>query len=48
MRIQRDTKTDIKIPRMGENKDIVIYGPSIAVCLSFVFVVYINFTYYIS
>ncbi|XP_022124536.2 activating signal cointegrator 1 complex subunit 1 [Pieris rapae] len=29
MRIQRDTKTDIKIPRMGENKDVVIYGPSI-------------------
>ncbi|XP_045521018.1 activating signal cointegrator 1 complex subunit 1-like isoform X2 [Pieris brassicae] len=28
MRIQRDTKTDIQIPRMGENKDVVIYGPS--------------------
>ncbi|XP_045511187.1 activating signal cointegrator 1 complex subunit 1 isoform X1 [Colias croceus] len=30
MRIQRDTNTDVKIPRIGENKDILIYGPSIA------------------
>ncbi|XP_045521504.1 activating signal cointegrator 1 complex subunit 1-like isoform X1 [Pieris brassicae] len=30
MRIQRDTKTDIQIPRMGENKDVVIYGPSVS------------------
>ncbi|XP_038216355.1 activating signal cointegrator 1 complex subunit 1 [Zerene cesonia] len=30
MQIQRDTNTDIKIPRIGENKDILIYGPSIA------------------
>lgn len=31
MRIERDTRTDIKIPRQGENKDIVIYGPSASV-----------------
>ncbi|XP_072936799.1 activating signal cointegrator 1 complex subunit 1 isoform X2 [Epargyreus clarus] len=27
-RIERDTKTEIKIPRMGENKDIVVLGAS--------------------
>lgn len=30
-RIGRDTKTDIKTPKHGENKDITIYGSSIAV-----------------
>ncbi|VVD01731.1 unnamed protein product [Leptidea sinapis] len=28
MGIQRDTKTDIKIPKHGEDTDIVIYGPA--------------------
>ncbi|XP_041968306.1 activating signal cointegrator 1 complex subunit 1 [Aricia agestis] len=28
MRLQHETKTDIKIPRMGDNKDVTIYGPS--------------------
>ncbi|PZC82459.1 hypothetical protein B5X24_HaOG210500 [Helicoverpa armigera] len=28
MRIERDTKTDIKIPKQGQEGDIVIFGPS--------------------
>lgn len=31
MRIERDTRTDIKIPRQGQTGDIVIFGPSAAV-----------------
>ncbi|CAK1550016.1 unnamed protein product [Leptosia nina] len=30
MRIQRDTKTDIKIPKLGETKDVTIYGSNVA------------------
>ncbi|XP_046961793.1 activating signal cointegrator 1 complex subunit 1 [Vanessa cardui] len=29
-RIKRDTRTDIKIPRHGENKEISIYGPNVS------------------
>ncbi|XP_034826615.1 activating signal cointegrator 1 complex subunit 1 [Maniola hyperantus] len=29
-RIGRDTRTDIKTPRQGENKDITIFGPSVS------------------
>lgn len=28
MRIERDTKTDIKIPRQGHDGDVVILGPT--------------------
>lgn len=32
-RIGRDTKTDIKIPRQGENKDVTIYGANESVSI---------------
>lgn len=32
-RVGRDTRTDIKTPRHGENKDVTIYGSSVSVSL---------------
>lgn len=32
-RIGRDTKTDIKIPKQGENKDITVYGANESVSI---------------
>lgn len=31
IRIERDTKTDIKIPKHGQEGDIVIFGPTASV-----------------
>lgn len=33
MRIERDTRTDIKIPRQGQEGDITIFGSTAAVSM---------------
>lgn len=46
-RIERDTKTEIKIPRQGQSGDVVIFGPSEAVRIFYYKYVVILIMYFV-